>query len=136
MRWLGIDVGGTFTDLVLYDETTGAISLAKTPSTPTDHSDGVMAGIEQLGVGLRGVTKVAHGTTVATNTALERTGARTAVLTTRGFRDVLEVGRGNRTVLYDIKATRPPTLVPRSLRFEVGERTLHDGTVLRAVDEA
>ncbi len=136
MRWLGIDVGGTFTDLVLYDETTGAISLAKTPSTPTDHSDGVMAGIEQLGVGLRGVTKVAHGTTVATNTALERTGARTAVLTTRGFRDVLEVGRGNRTVLYDIKATRPPALVPRSLRFEVDERTLYDGTVLRPVDEA
>jgi N-methylhydantoinase A len=135
MLWLGIDVGGTFTDLVLYDEVTGAVRLEKTPSTPRDLAEGVMVGIRRLAVDLGSVAKVAHGTTVATNTALERSGAPTAVLTTRGFRDVLEVGRGNRTVLYDIKATRPPALVPRSLRFEVDERTLHDGTILRAVDE-
>jgi N-methylhydantoinase A len=90
-QWLGIDVGGTFTDLVLYDEATGAIRLAKTPSTPADHAPGMMAGIARLGVDLRDVAKVAHGTTVATNTALERNGARTAVLTTRGFRDALEI---------------------------------------------
>ena len=133
MRWLGIDVGGTFTDLVLYDQSTGAVVLEKTPSTPHDHSEGMLEGIRRLGVDLRGVEKVAHGTTIATNTALERNGARTAVLITRGFRDVLEVGRGNRVVLYNIKATRPPSLVPRSRCFEVDERTLFDGTVLREV---
>src|SRR2546421_1916328 len=132
MLWLGIDVGGTFTDLVLYDEATGAIRLEKTPSTPRDHAEGMMTGIGRLAVELDRVERIAHGTTVATNTALERSGARTAVITTRGFRDVLEVGRGNRVVLYDIKATRPPGLVPRSLRLEVDERTLFDGTVLRA----
>jgi len=132
MLWLGIDVGGTFTDLVLYDEATGAIRLEKTPSTPRDHAEGMMTGIGRLAVELDRVERIAHGTTVATNTALERSGARTAVITTRGFRDVLEVGRGNRVVLYDIKATRPPGLVPRSLRLEVNERTLFDGTVLRA----
>ena len=132
MLWLGIDVGGTFTDLVLYDEATGAIRLEKTPSTPRDHAEGMMTGIGRLAVELDRVERIAHGTTVATNTALERSGARTAVITTRGFRDVLEVGRGNRVVLYDIKATRPPGLVPRSLRLEVDERTLFDGTALRA----
>src|SRR3989442_11488863 len=133
MQWLGIDVGGTFTDFVMYDETTGAVVLEKTPSTPHDHSEGMMAGIRRLAVDLGSVAKVAHGTTIATNTALERNGARTAVIVTRGFRDVLEVGRGNRTVLYNIKATRPRSLVPRSLCFEVDERTLFDGTVLREV---
>ncbi len=133
MLWLGIDVGGTFTDLVLYDEATGAIRLEKTPSTPRDHAEGMMTGIGRLAFDLGRVDRIAHGTTVATNTALERSGARTAVVTTRGFRDVLEVGRGNRVVLYDIKATRPPALVSRALRLEVDERTLFDGTVLRAV---
>src|SRR6266498_1715531 len=103
MTWLGIDVGGTFTDLVLYDEESGEVVLAKTPSTPGDHSEAMLAGIRKLGVDLGSVTKLAHGTTIATNTVLERTGARTAVITTRGFRDVLEVGRGNRVVLYNIK---------------------------------
>ncbi len=133
MLWLGIDVGGTFTDLVLYDEATGAIRLEKTPSTPRDHAEGMMTGIGRLAVALDRVERIAHGSTVATNTALERSGARTALVTTRGFRDVLEVGRGNRVVLYDIKATRPPALVPRARRLEVDERTLFDGTVLRAV---
>ena len=134
MLWLGIDVGGTFTDLVLYDETTGSVALAKTPSTPHDHAEGMMAGIARLGADLARVARIAHGTTIATNTVLERSGAPTAVLVTRGFRDVLQVGRGNRVVLYNIKATRPPFLVPRSLCLEVDERTLFDGTVRRAVD--
>ena len=77
----------------------------------------------------RAVGKLAHGTTIATNTVLERSGARTAVLVTRGFRDVLEVGRGNRVVLYNIKATRPPFLVPRSLCIEVDERKILLNTV-------
>src|SRR5258708_13256659 len=112
MVWLGVDVGGTFPDLVLDEEATGAIRLEKTPSTPRDHAEGMMTGIGRLAVELARVERIAHGTTVATNTALERSGARTAVITTRGFRDVLEVGRGNRVVLYDIKATRPPGPVP------------------------
>src|SRR6185503_4421245 len=105
-------------------------------STPADHSDGMIAGIGRLGVDLRQVAKLAHGTTIATNTVLERSGAKTAVLVTRGFRDVLEVGRGNRVILYNIKATRLPFLVPRSLCLEVAERTLFDGTIVRAVDPA
>ena len=133
MRWLGIDVGGTFTDLVLYDEESGAVVLEKVPSTPHDHSEGMIGGIERLRVDLGSVSKIAHGTTVATNTALERNGAKMAVLMTRGFRDVIEVGRGNRTMLYDIKGTRPPPLIPRSLCFEIDERTAFDGTVLRPV---
>ena len=134
MLWLGIDVGGTFTDLVLYDEPTGSVTLAKTPSTPHDHAEGMMAGIGRLDADLAQVARIAHGTTIATNTVLERSGAPTAVLVTRGFRDVLQVGRGNRVVLYNIKATRPPFLVDRSLCLEVDERILFDGTVRRAVD--
>jgi N-methylhydantoinase A len=134
MQWLGVDVGGTFTDLVLYDQTTGALRTEKVPSTPADPSVGILAGIARLGLDFTNLAKFVHGTTVATNTILERKGARTAVLTTAGFRDVLEVGRGNRTVLYNIKATRPPPLVPRSLVFEVAERTFYDGTVARVVE--
>ena len=134
MPWLGIDVGGTFTDLVFYDEDSGRLALQKVLSTPDDLARGVIAGIDRLNIDLTRVTRLAHGTTVATNAALERDGARLAVLTTKGFRDVLVVGRGNRTVLYDIKTVRPPPLLPRSMIKEVEERTLADGTVLRAVD--
>ncbi len=134
MKWLGIDTGGTFTDLVLYDEESGALTIEKVPSTPADPSAGILAGIARLNLDLASVAKLAHGTTVATNTILERKGARTAVLTTKGFRDVLEVGRGNRTILYNIKAVRPPPLVPRSRVYEIDERTLYDGTVVRGLD--
>ena len=135
MLWLGVDVGGTFTDLVLYDAATGSLRLAKTPSTPADQSVGILAGIAHLAIDLARLAKFAHGTTIATNTTLERKGAKLAIVTTRGFRDVLIVGRGNRTELYDIKAVRPPPLVPRSRIFEVDERTLFDGTVLRPLDQ-
>ncbi len=110
MLWIGIDVGGTFTDLVLYNEETGAVTLEKVPSTPHDQSEGMIAGIDRFRTDLGQVSKLAHGTTVATNTALERNGAKTAILVTRGFRDVIEVGRGNRTMLYNVKGTRPPPL--------------------------
>src|SRR5215469_3039065 len=106
MQWLGIDVGGTFTDLVLYDQDSGSIRIEKVPSTPDNPSVGILAGIERMSIRMGSVAKLAHGTTVATNTILERRGAKTAVITTQGFRDVLEVGRGNRVVLYNIKATR------------------------------
>ena len=134
MLWLGIDVGGTFTDLVLYDEATGALRVDKVPSTPQDNTQAILAGIGRLGLDLAQVGKLVHGTTVATNAALERKGARLAVITTRGFRDVLVVGRGNRTRLYDVKAVRPPPLLPRSAIHEVDERSCFDGTVLRALD--
>ncbi|HEX3884422.1 MAG TPA: hydantoinase/oxoprolinase family protein [Stellaceae bacterium] len=134
MKWLGIDTGGTFTDLVLYDEDTGRLTIEKVPSTPADPSAGILAGIARLNLDLGEVAKLAHGTTVATNTILERKGAPTAVLTTKGFRDVLEVGRGNRTILYNIKAVRPKPLVPRSRVYEIDERTLYDGTIAREVD--
>src|SRR3954452_7485078 len=124
MQWLGVDVGGTFTDFVLYDEASGRLTLLKTASTPDDHSEGMITGVDRLGIDLATLAKFAHGTTVATNTALERNGARMAVLTTKGHRDVLVVGRGNRTILYNIKAVRPPPLVPRSRIHEVRERTL------------
>ena len=130
MLWLGVDVGGTFTDLVLYDETTGRLAHAKTPSTPEDQSRGVIAGIEALGIEPEQLGRLAHGSTVATNTLLERNGARLAAVTTEGFRDVLVVGRGNRTALYDIKARRPPALLPRSAIHEVRERARHDGSIL------
>ena len=80
MQLLGIDVGGTFTDLVVYDEASGAVRLAKVPSTPADQSVGMMAGIERLKLDLDQVAKLAHGSTIATNTALERNGAVTAIL--------------------------------------------------------
>jgi N-methylhydantoinase A len=132
--WIGVDLGGSFTDVVLYDATSGSLRVEKTPSTPEDGSIGIAAGIARLSVDLAEVVKFAHATTLATNTMLEYKGARTAVLTTRGFRDVLEVGRGNRTKMYDITATRPRPLVPRSRVKEVDERTLFDGTVLASVD--
>jgi N-methylhydantoinase A len=135
MQWLGVDVGGTFTDLVLYDEATGRLAHAKTPSTPEDQSRGVIAGIDALGVEATKLGRLAHGSTVATNTLLERNGAKLAAVTTEGFRDVLVVGRGNRTTLYDIKARRPPALLARAAIHELAERMRHDGTILREPGE-
>lgn len=136
MKALGIDVGGTFTDLVLFDDDTGEIKLGKVPSTPADHSEGMIRGIEQLGLDLSKLEKFVHGTTVATNTALERNGAKIALIVTRGFRDVLTIGRGNRTSLYNARATREAPLIPPSHCFEVTERTLFDGSVRIELDVA
>ena len=136
MIWLGIDVGGTFTDLVLYDTDRNELTLQKTPSTPQDQSDGILAGITSMGVDPAAVTRLAHGSTVATNTALERNGAGLAVVATAGHRDVLIVGRGERTELYNIKGRPIVPLLPRQNCFEVDERILADGSVLRPLDEA
>jgi N-methylhydantoinase A len=130
---LGIDVGGTFTDLALWDEGTGRLAVLKIPSVPDNPEDGILAGLRAIttreGVPARGLGFVAHGTTVATNALLERKGARTALLTTRGFRDLLEIGRQKRPDLYDLQADKPAPLVPRHLRLEIAERLLADGTV-------
>ena len=122
---LGVDVGGTFTDLVALVD--GDLVTAKVPSTPKDQSQGVMAAVERADVAAQDVVAFAHGMTVATNALLERRGARTALVTTAGFRDVLEIARQSRPALYDLTEDRPPALVPRELRFCVRERMGPDG---------
>jgi N-methylhydantoinase A len=124
---LGVDVGGTFTDLVALSE--GNLITAKVPSTPQDQSEGVMRAIETSDVEPAAVLALAHGMTVATNALLERRGARTALVTTEGFRDVLEIARQNRSALYDLTQDRPPPLVPRGLRFMVDERMGPEGEI-------
>lgn len=130
MYWIGIDVGGTFTDVVLYDSTVGRLTVLKTPSTPADQSEGILRGLSRLDIDLGRIVRFGHGSTVATNTALERNGARTAVVVTRGHRDILIVGRGNRTLLYNIKARQPEPIVRRDHCFEITERMGPAGDVL------
>jgi N-methylhydantoinase A len=125
---LGVDVGGTFTDLVAVGD--GRIVTAKVPSTPLDQARGVVRAVQAAAVDPGPVTAFAHGSTVATNALLERRGARVALVTTEGFRDVIEIGRQDRSSLYDLTRDRPPALVPRELRFTVRERTGPDGVVV------
>jgi N-methylhydantoinase A len=137
---LGIDVGGTFTDLVLYAEDSGTLVVEKVPSVPSDPSEGIMDGIARIlaraGAAPADVAYVAHGTTVATNTLLQRHGARTALITTRGFRDLLEIARQRRPSLYDLDTPKPRVLVRRKLRREVPERVMADGSVRVPLDLA
>ncbi len=135
MITIGVDVGGTFTDHVLRDGRSGAMRSLKTPSTPDDLARGVMTAIGLARVPQDDIAGITHGMTIATNTALEMTGAKLGVITTQGFRDVLVVGRGNRTKLYDIKAVRPPPLVPRRRILEVPERMNAAGEVHHPLDE-
>lgn len=134
---LGADVGGTFTDVVLADAG-GNVWTAKVPSTPPDFETAVLDGISQLlhSTAASGseVAEVVHGTTVATNAILERRGALTALITTRGFRDVLELRRIRAPQMYDLFFRKPPELVERFLRFELGERLSARGEVLAEVD--
>lgn len=134
MLWLGIDVGGTFTDLVVYDPASGRITLGKVPSTPEDQSQGILDGIKSLGLAGADLNRVAHGSTVATNTALERSGADIAVLVTAGHRDILITGRGNRTLMYNIKATAPEPIVSRDRCFQIPERLDVHGQVVTELD--
>ena len=131
VRLLGVDVGGTFTDFLYWDGE--ALRIAKRPSTPDDPSRAVLAGIAEAGWTPQ---EVVHGSTVATNTLLTRSGARTALITTEGFRDTLVIGRQARPDLYALHPTRPPPLVPDELRFEVAERVAADGAVVAPLDEA
>ena len=118
---LGVDVGGTFTDLLLVDRASGGMRIAKVPSTPADQSDGFMAGLAALGEAAGGFETVVHGTTVGTNAVLERKGVRCALVTTRGFRDTLELGRRTRPNPWGMFGSFEP-IVPRERRFEVTER--------------
>ncbi|TAM75343.1 MAG: hydantoinase/oxoprolinase family protein [Candidimonas sp.] len=135
MLRLGVDVGGTFTDLVLYETESQTLAIEKIPSSLNNQAEGVLAGMARMGIKANRLERMVHGTTVATNTVLELTGARVAVVTTAGHKDVLVVGRGNRTALYNIKAPPSKPLIPRSLCFEVDERLRADGTVIRNLDE-
>ena len=128
---LGIDVGGTFTDFVLLDDT-GQISIHKLLTSARDPSEAILHGIADMDVGTD--TTVIHGATVATNALLERRGARTALIATEGFRDVLEIGRQTRSDLYALHPTRPEPLVPSRWRFELPERVDKQGRVLIPLD--
>ncbi len=136
---IGVDSGGTFTDVCLFDDASGRVAVWKVPSTPSDPSDGIARGVEE---GLHDVGAVAadidyfgHGTTVATNALIQHRGVKTGLITTGGFRDLLEIGRQKRPDLYDMQADKPPVLVLRDLRLEVPERMRHDGTVETPLDE-
>lgn len=137
MLRVGVDVGGTFTDCVLYCPSSKELKFAKVPSTPSNQSEGVLQGIKELvdeqGIVPEEITSLIHGTTVATNTLIERNGARTALITTLGFQDVLHIARQDRPNLYDWRVRRPDPLVPRHLRFEVRERVLSTGEVLTPI---
>ncbi len=131
---IGIDIGGTFTDLVAVAGD-GRVATHKTPSTPHDYGDGIIAGLQALLAGEPGpVADVLHATTVGSNTVLEGKGARTALITTRGFRDILEIRDLRMPVLYDISWTKPRALVERRLRLEVTEKLRPDGSVSVPLD--
>jgi N-methylhydantoinase A len=137
---IGIDIGGTFTDLLLVDDATGDVTVVKTLTTPADPSNAVDAGVRE-GLAAAGthparVSHVIHGTTLVTNAIIERKGEPTALITTKGFRDTLEIRREHRYDMYDLAIEAPRDIVPRYLRFEIDERILADGTVLRPLDDA
>ena len=131
---IGVDVGGTFTDILAFEEKTGRVSVAKTPSTKEDQSKGFLEGILKTTNDLSLVSTIIHGTTVATNALLERKGAKTGIITTRGFRDVLEMRRRDRPKTWGLWGTFIP-VVERKNRLEVSERTLADGTIRSPIDE-
>ncbi|MEO0994194.1 MAG: hydantoinase/oxoprolinase family protein [Pseudomonadota bacterium] len=132
---IGVDVGGTFTDVFLLDEATGRAATAKVPSTRGDQSKGFLAGIAALVEDFAPIRSVVHGTTVGTNALLERKGARTGIITTEGFRDVLEMRRRDRPTTWGLRGTFEP-VVARTDRVEVAERVLADGTVHTPLDPA
>ncbi len=132
---LGVDIGGTFTDIVYYipallGDSAGQLIVHKVPSTPKNPAQGLLAGMQDINVASDCI--MVHGSTVATNALLERKGARAALITTEGFADVLEIGRQDRPALYDIMQQRPPALIPRERRLELPERLDYRGTVLCA----
>ena len=137
---VGVDIGGTFTDLVVFNDDTGSFAVGKTLTTPRDPSQAIEAllreTLERESIAIGDAQQLIHGTTLVTNAIIERTGSRTALLATQGFRDSIEIGRENRYELYDLMLEMPQPLVPRYLRFAVPQRTLADGTTLQELDIA
>jgi N-methylhydantoinase A len=136
---LAADIGGTFTDLVLFDEESGELHVHKTPSTPEDFTVGVLTGIgrtlDEKNTSIQAVDAFVHGATVVLNALLQRKLPKTGLITTRGFRDVLEIMRTNNPRMYDLRDVKPAPLVPRRLRLEVRERVRHTGEVRVPLDE-
>ena len=136
---IGVDVGGTNTDICAIDEETGELLVYKLPSSLYDQSDAVVKGVKILadenGFEGQDVSRFMHGTTVATNAILEGRGAKTALITTKGFRDLLEIGRQKRPDLYDLQADKIRTLVTRDLRYEINERMNYKGEILSELSE-
>jgi N-methylhydantoinase A len=132
---LAADIGGTFTDVAAFDERTGKLTFGKALSTPNHLVEGITAGVDKAGTGYADAGLFLHGSTIAINTILERTGARTALIITEGFRDVYEIGRINRPDAYNLFFRKHEPLVERALRFEAKERILADGEIDVALDE-
>lgn len=132
---VGIDVGGTFTDLFYSRDGATVDAVLKVPSTPDDPSRGLIDALDAAGIRAGDLDVILHGTTIATNAVIERKGARCALITTQGFRDVLELGRRDRQRMYGMTGVQNP-LIPRSLRWEISERMDHRGQVLTPLDEA
>lgn len=140
MAWrIGIDSGGTFTDVCLFDDATGMVAVWKVPSTPDDPSRaiarGTQEGVERVGASPADIAYFGHGTTVGTNALIQHRGVKTGLITTEGFRDLIEIGRQKRPDLYDLQADKAPPLVTRDLRFGVAERVRYDGSVETPLDE-
>ena len=126
---ISVDVGGTFTDVIVMDNQNDTLQFYKVETTPNDPSDGVLRGFHKTELRFEEFEYFIHGTTLGINALLTQTGARVGIVTTKGFRDVYELGRLDRDEMYDLKYKKPPTLVPRYLRFEVEERVTFDGNI-------
>src|SRR5688572_11032502 len=135
MKRTGIDIGGTFTDVVIYDEATRALTRRKALSTPTAPEEGCLAAFKDAGLAAEEISHLIHGTTIVTNLIIERKGGRVGVIATEGFRDVLEIMRATRERPYDLHWKQPAPLVPRHLRLEVTERVDARGNVVIPLDE-
>jgi N-methylhydantoinase A len=134
--YVGVDIGGTFTDVVLFDSISGEVNVLKIPSTPRSPEEAVMNALKDLNIDMAEVALLNHATTVATNALLTRSGIpEVALLTNRGFRDVLEIGRQRRPEIYNLWFTKPKPLVPRKYRLGIGGRVLADGTVKEEIPE-
>ena len=135
---IGVDVGGTFTDVCMFDQEKGEVMVHKLPSTPWDPSEAIGKGIQEImennQVSPQAVAYLAHGTTVATNATLERKGSRTGIITTKGFRDLIELARQTRASLYDTQVEKPVPIIFRRMRKEVDERIASDGSVFRPLN--
>ncbi len=141
MAWMiGVDVGGTFTDFFAFDDASGAVRLHKTPSTPDDPARAILSGLRDMAsrarIDLGKLTRLSHGTTVGTNTLIQRRGGRVGLIVTAGFRDLIEIGRQIRPRMFDLQADYPAPLVARELRFEAQERIAADGSAVTPLSAA
>src|SRR5690348_18248037 len=132
---LAADIGGTFTDIAVFDEKSGQLTFGKALSTPAHLVEGISAGVAKAGSDYRSAALFLHGSTIAINTMLERTGAPTALLITQGFRDIYEIGRINRPDAYNLFFQKHVPLIERALRFEVDERMVAEGEALTALKD-